>query len=76
MLKQVAKQVPLFFEEKSLRLLLNAEGIIEETECGNWCVHSVPGRSCRDCPCFSPAASGYIACDGYLQVGELELAGA
>lgn len=74
--KQGAKQMPLFFEEKSLALLLNAESLIEETECRNWCVHYAQGRPCRDCAHFAPAASGYIACDGYRQIGDLECVGA
>lgn len=74
--KQTSKQMPLFFEEKSLALLLNAEALIEETECRNWCVHNVPGRPCRDCADFAPAASGYIACDGYRQAANLECVGA
>ena len=64
--------MPLFLGEKSMALLLNAEALIEETECRNWCVLYVPGRPCRDCIGFAPAASGYIACDGYMQIGELE----
>lgn len=74
--KQTSKQVPLFFEEKSLALLLNAESLVEETECRNWCVHYAQGRPCRDCAHFAPAASGYIACDGYRQIGDLECVGA
>lgn len=74
--KQGSKQIPLFFDEKSLTLLLNAEALIYETECRNWCVHHMPGRPCRDCAHFAPAANGYIACDGYRQIGELECVGA
>lgn len=68
--KQTSKQLPLFFDEKSLALLLNAEALIEETECRNWCALYIPGRPCRDCASFSPAANGYIACDGYIQIGD------
>lgn len=74
--KQGSKQVPLFFDEKSLALLLNAESAIEDTECRNWCAHYVPGRPCRDCPGFAPAASGYVQCDGYRQTADLECVGA
>lgn len=70
--KQCSKQIPLFFDEKRIALLLNAESLIDETECHNWCVHHIPGRTCHDCAQFAPAANGYIACDGYRQLGELE----
>jgi hypothetical protein len=63
-------QTPLFFGEKSVRLLLNAEALVYETECRNHCVSHRAGRACRDCPRFEPAASGYIACDGYRQIGD------
>ena len=71
MLKQCEKQVPLFFGEKSLNLLLSAEALIEESECRNHCIRYVAGRPCRDCGSFMPSASGYITCDGYLQAGDI-----
>ena len=67
-----AIQEPLFLDERIIGLLENAERIVYETECANHCVFFHAGRPCRDCGEFAPAANGYIACDGYRQLGELE----
>ena len=65
----------LLMSERSLQLLAMAEEWIYETECTNRCRRfEGEGTYCNECPAFAPAASGYLACDGYEQDAREEIA--
>ena len=61
----------LLLSDQAWQLLANAEALVYETECENHCTHFREGCFCGECPFFRAAASGYIACDGYEQEGEV-----
>lgn len=60
----------MFFTEEQVRLLANAETIINENYCLNYCRHHRPFATCTSCSRFEAARDGHIACDGYKQFGE------